>query len=245
MSSSQYSQENFLRNLVALRKPLIRVTIFIIIMSFISLFFVERILYILQLPLSSITDQGLRISAPGEIPEIFISIALSTGFLISIPYIAFEMWLYAAPGLTSREKKTSLVAIPLFELCLVIGIFFGYYLILPAVLKVLYNITQKYGVYDWELIKYIPFVTNFIILSAVSIISPLLIEITRQFVFKKNNINFLILFWLSLIVASAFTSGTAITVDIAIAVFIYLCYLITYYFIRFISKMSLKRGNAV
>lgn len=40
-------------------------------------------------------------------------VALLAGLAIAIPYIALELWMFAAPGLKPRERKMGLAGIPL------------------------------------------------------------------------------------------------------------------------------------
>ena len=44
---------------------------------------------------------------------VYMRVALLSGVTIMFPYIAFELWLFAAPGLRARERKMGLLGYPI------------------------------------------------------------------------------------------------------------------------------------
>ncbi len=56
------------------------------------------------------------------------------GVAIALPYVAFEFWLFAAPGLKPRERLFGLIGIPLAAIFFIGGMAFTYYLLLPSAL---------------------------------------------------------------------------------------------------------------
>jgi len=70
---------------------------------------------------------------------VFMRVALLCGFTLALPYIAFELWLFAAPALRPRAKVIGLFAIPLVILFFASGLIFAYVELLPPALKSLIN----------------------------------------------------------------------------------------------------------
>ncbi len=68
-----------------------------------------------------------------------IRVALLTGFVLAFPYIALELWLFIAPGLSRRSRISGLFAIPVATLFFVGGMAFAYYVMLPTALPFLLN----------------------------------------------------------------------------------------------------------
>jgi sec-independent protein translocase protein TatC len=66
-----------------------------------------------------------------------MKIALLAGIAIALPYVAFEFWLFAAPGLRPRERRFGLVGIPLAAIFFLGGMAFTYYMLLPSALPFL------------------------------------------------------------------------------------------------------------
>jgi sec-independent protein translocase protein TatC len=73
-----------------------------------------------------------------------LKVAFIGGFVVSFPYITYELWKFIAPALYEKEKKIAVrVLISAFFL-FYIGVFIGYFLIFPLAL----NFFQQYSVSD-------------------------------------------------------------------------------------------------
>ena len=70
---------------------------------------------------------------------VFMKVALLGGVALASPYIAFELWLFAAPGLKPRARRLGLLSIPLVLIFFVGGMVFAYFILLPPALKFLLN----------------------------------------------------------------------------------------------------------
>ena len=62
-----------------------------------------------------------------------------TAFAASLPYIAFEMLRFVAPGLTRRARLVGLFAIPMVLVLFAFGVAFTYYVLLPPAVTFLVN----------------------------------------------------------------------------------------------------------
>ena len=92
---------------------------------------------------------------------VFMRVALTSGIASALPYIAFEIWLFAAPGLKPRERIFGLIGIPLAELLFALGVAFTFYILIPAALPILggfTNISQF-----WTAKEYFSFITGLMI----------------------------------------------------------------------------------
>ena len=81
--------------------------------------------------------EALRAIEVTESVGVFMKVALLAGIAIALPYVAFEFWLFAAPGLRPRERIYGMVGIPLAALFFVGGMAFTYYMLLPSALPFL------------------------------------------------------------------------------------------------------------
>jgi sec-independent protein translocase protein TatC len=68
---------------------------------------------------------------------VFMKVALVAGIAVATPYLAFEVWLFFAPGIMPRSKQLGLLSIPLALVFFVGGMAFAYYLMLPTALPFL------------------------------------------------------------------------------------------------------------
>jgi sec-independent protein translocase protein TatC len=60
-----------------------------------------------------------------------INIAVIGGIIISIPYILWEFWSFIRPALYDKEKRYATGAVFYSSLLFLLGVLFGYYLIVP------------------------------------------------------------------------------------------------------------------
>ncbi len=125
-------------HLDALRKHLLRVVLVLLLTTAASFAFTGRIFELLALPL----EGGIESLQSIEVTEnigVFMRVALISGFSIALPYIFFELWLFAAPGLKRRSRIMGLFSIPIITFFFLAGMAFAYYVMLPTALPFLTN----------------------------------------------------------------------------------------------------------
>ena len=121
----------------ALRKHLLRAVAFLAITTAFSLFFAQQIIDLLAEPVGGIG--GLVAIDVTEPISVFMRVSLLSGFILALPYIAFELWLFAAPGLSRKSRLMGLLAIPAVVLFFMSGVLFTYFVILPEAIPILLN----------------------------------------------------------------------------------------------------------
>ncbi len=126
-----------LEHLDALRKHLFRMLIAVAVGVVICGAFTSQIIDILAQPIGGL--DALQAIDPTETVGVFMKVALWGGFSLAVPYIAFEFWLFAAPGLSARARRSSLLAIPLTLIFFLGGMYFAYRFLLPTALPFLLN----------------------------------------------------------------------------------------------------------
>ena len=65
--------------------------------------------------------------------------SILAGFIVSFPYIIFQLWKFISPGLHSNERKHSRGFIIISSLLFFIGVLFGYYIVTPLSINFLAN----------------------------------------------------------------------------------------------------------
>jgi sec-independent protein translocase protein TatC len=63
--------------------------------------------------------------------NVFIWVCLLAGFILSFPYILWEIWKFISPALYKNEKKNAKAFIFFSSLLFFIGVLFGYYIVIP------------------------------------------------------------------------------------------------------------------
>ncbi|QNM91129.1 twin-arginine translocase subunit TatC [Aliarcobacter cryaerophilus] len=117
-----------------LRKRLTISTITVVIMFFACFSFYEPILEWMMAPVKHALPAGTSMIAV-EIQETFFTamkVAFFGGFIISLPVIFWQLWLFLAPGLYDHEKKLVVPFVFFATLMFLLGAAFAYYIVVPV-----------------------------------------------------------------------------------------------------------------
>jgi len=169
--SDQDVRQSLWDHIEDLRKHLLRSLIALAITVSISFIFTQPLIHYLAKPVGGL--EALRAIEVTESIGVFMKVALLSGLALSLPYIAFEFWLFAAPGLRSGARKFGLIAIPLATLLFVAGMAFAYYVMMPAALQFLLDFMGIQA--ELRPASYFSFVTGVMFWIGISFEFPLVI----------------------------------------------------------------------
>ena len=82
-------------------------------------------------------DTPLVYIDPTEFITTYFKVALLGGFILAMPVVLYQMVMFAAPGLTPREKRYVLVSVPGIILSFVAGVVFAWFILIPPALNFL------------------------------------------------------------------------------------------------------------
>lgn len=173
MAKAIENPAGLLEHIDALRKHLLRAVIFLALTTALSFAFTREFIDFLAQPIG-----GIGKLTPIEVTEpvgVYMRVALLSGFAFALPYIAFELWLFAAPGLHRRSRFIGLLAIPLVTLLFVAGMAFAYFAMLPTALPFLLNFMGMNP--QVRPASYISFVTGLMFWIGVAFEFPLVIYV--------------------------------------------------------------------
>jgi len=167
-----------------LRKHLLRAIIALIITVGISFSFTRPLINYLAIPIGGLGEmRAIEVTEP---IGVFMKVALLAGVALSLPYISFEFWLFAAPGLKPKSRSSSLLAIPLSTLLFVIGMAFAYYVMIPTALPFLLNFMGIQT--ELRPAAYFDFITGVMFWIGVSFEFPLIIYAMTAIGFIKPQV---------------------------------------------------------
>ena len=127
--------EGILEQLDDVRKHLLRAVIALAIAVLGSFYFTEQFVTYLAIPIGGLEKlQAIEVT---ESISVFMRVALLSGVALATPYIAFETWLFAAPGLMPKARLTGLLAIPFSLIFFLGGAAFAYFVMMPTALPFL------------------------------------------------------------------------------------------------------------
>lgn len=112
---------------------------------------------------------------------IHLKVSFICGFVISFPYVCYEVWTFVAPALYPSEKSAVREAFAFASALFYIGLLIGYYLILPITL----NFFQGYTVSDAvqntiTLDSYISMFSSMVLLFGIVFEFPVLIAVLNR-----------------------------------------------------------------
>ena len=184
LATNQDTRQMMWDQVDALRMHLLRALLALMVTVAISFLFTQKILDFLAIPVGGLDK--LKAIEVTESVGVFMRVALLSGIALAIPYISFEMWLFAAPGLRPRERKIGLAGIPLASVFFLGGAAFTYYLMLPTALQFLINFMGIRA--ELRPQSYFSFVTGLMFWIGVSFEYPLVIYVLSAIGFIKPKI---------------------------------------------------------
>ena len=148
-----------------LRKRLVISTLTIVAMFFVCFSFYEPILNWMMVPVEAVLPKNSQMVAV-EIQETFftaLKVAFFAGFIVSLPVIFWQLWLFLAPGLYDHEKKLVIPFVFFATLMFLSGSAFAYYIVVPVGFEFLINFGSTVVTVLPSIGKYVGFFTKLLI----------------------------------------------------------------------------------
>jgi sec-independent protein translocase protein TatC len=134
-----------------------------LIIAFFACFYMyEPILEWMMIPVEAVLPANSTMVAV-EIQETFftaLKVAFFTGFIVSLPVIFWQLWLFLAPGLYEHEKKLVIPFVFFATLMFLIGSSFAYYVVVPFGFDFLINFGSAVVTVLPSIGKYVGFFTK-------------------------------------------------------------------------------------
>lgn len=179
-------------HLEELRKRLLLCIIVVAVNSSLIYFMIPQIINFLKKPAGSSLGK-LVFFSPTEAIMIYFKIAFVGGVLISLPLIFYEFWVFISPGLTSRERRHTVILTFMSFIFFDLGALFSYFILLPVSLKFLLGFASSDLQPVISIGKYISFVIMLMVGCGVVFEMPILAwfltklgVITSAFLVKKR-----------------------------------------------------------
>ena len=127
--------ESFSVHITEIRNRIIYFFLFFAFSFFFSYFFVETIFSFITTPLVESVEfkENKRLIYTGLAEAFFsyLKLSLISAFIISSPFLIYQLWAFIAPGLLEKEKKIIFPFIFLVPFMFILGFCFLYYFIMP------------------------------------------------------------------------------------------------------------------
>ncbi|MEA3326070.1 MAG: twin-arginine translocase subunit TatC [Chloroflexota bacterium] len=110
--------------------------------------------------------------------SVYFRVTLLAGFILSLPFILVQLYLFISPGLSDKERKWLILAVPFAVILFCAGGMFAYFVMLPAAIPFLVEFPGPEVLPKWR--DYVNFVTNLIFWIGLSFETPLLMYVLAK-----------------------------------------------------------------
>jgi sec-independent protein translocase protein TatC len=272
MAKKDINEMSFLDHLEDLRWHLIRICLAVVIVATIAFIFSRFIFeYIIFAPLDmsfptynmlckTATFIGIDTTFCAEkMPMIIqnrtmagqfsadIWTAILGGFVISFPYVIYQLWNFISPGLHDNERKHSRGFIIISSLLFFIGVLFGYYIVTPLSLNFLanYNISKIVD-NQIDISSYIALVRSSALASGLIFELPIIIYfltkiglVTPQILRKYRKYALVVV-----LILSAIITPPDIASQVIVAIPILILYQVSIYISKIVIRNQKKKEHA-
>jgi sec-independent protein translocase protein TatC len=149
-----------IEHLEELRSRILKVGIAFIVAAVLAGFFIDDIFRLLLEP-SGLTELNFLGPAQGLLTD--IKLVLFSAFLLTLPVLIYQGWMFVAPAVGEVGRVTTYVLVGMSSSLFLLGVAFGYIVVLPIGLQFLLGYApDRYN----EVITadtYLPFVTRFLL----------------------------------------------------------------------------------
>ena len=171
IATQKETRDALLDQIEAFRSHLLRSVLWLTLFIIAAFWVAEPLMSILAEPVGGL--EKLQAIQPTEEIGVFMRVAMMVGIAAAFPFVAFEFWFFAAPGLKPREKKQGLAGIPLAYILFLAGMSFTFYALLPAALPFLSGFTAISEL--WTAREYFAFITGLMLWIGLFFEFPLVI----------------------------------------------------------------------
>jgi sec-independent protein translocase protein TatC len=163
-------------HLTELRKRIIYSVAALIIGIIISVLFGDYLLEFIARPIGGL-ENLLSIQVTENI-SVYFRVTMLGGFIIALPFILIQLFLFISPGMTMKERRWVLWAIPIATFLFLGGALFAYIVMLPTALPFLVQFPGPDVLPKWK--DYVDFITNLIFWIGLSFETPLLMYLLAK-----------------------------------------------------------------
>lgn len=136
------AEGGFLSHLLELRNRLVYALLAVGVVFLALVPFANHVYAIIAKPLMGVMPQGMNMIAT-EVASPFLTplkFTLAAAVTLTIPFILYQVWAFVAPGLYRHEKRLAVPLVVSSVLLFYGGMAFAYFLVFPAVFKLMVDV---------------------------------------------------------------------------------------------------------
>ena len=225
---------SLIAHLTELRSRLIKCLVAVALGSCVGYYFLNEIMHYLTAPAGK-----LYYMQPSEAFFTYLKVSIAAGFLVALPVIFYQVWMFFLPALTRRERMVLGLIVPASVLLFFGGLAFSFFLVFPAAVQFFlgFGNTELEALFSVD--KYFDFVIWFVLpfgfvfeLPLIMIILAKLGIVGSKFLGKYQRI----VVFLAFVIAAVITPTPDVFTQTMIAVPMILLYEVGYLIVRYIMR---------
>ena len=174
MDEDSSEKQGFLPHLVELRERVIK-SLAAVLVCFIALIpWAPEIYNLFAEPLISALPEGTSMIATDVIAPFFVPIKVTffMSFIITLPYVLWQVWAFVEPALYASEKKLALPIVLSSFLLFLSGMCFAYFIVFPTVFNFIVGISPSDVQIATDVDKYFSFSMSLFLVFGLSFETP-------------------------------------------------------------------------
>ena len=198
----------FLGHLTELRQRLIKGVIAVIVTTIISFVFFKPIFYYLILPAGNIDLIYIEMT---EMIGTIMKVCLTSGIILAMPYLTYQLLMFVSPALTRKEKKYVYFILPWIALMFLGGVVFAYFILIPPASRFLITFGSDIATPQIKIGNYISIVSRLLLAIGLVFEMPVVTTflarigvITPRWLASKRKIAFISAFILGALITPTF-----------------------------------------
>ena len=144
-------------------------------------YFAEEIVHFITAPAGK-----LYYMHPAEAFFTYLKASFFTGFLISLPFVLYQIWAFLIPALTDDERTAVSFLVPTSFILFFVGLIFSYYFVLPAGIKFFLGFSNVDLQPLFSIGQYLDFVISFLMPFGFIFELPLIILVLAKLGFVSS-----------------------------------------------------------
>ena len=167
-------EDGFTSHLLELRSRVIKSLSMVLIVFFSIVFWAPEIYTLFALPLIKVLPTGSTMIATDVAAPFFVPIKITmlVAFILALPYVIFQAWMFVSPGLYQGEKKLALPIILSSFLLFLVGMAFAYFVVFPAAFGFVSSYTPENVEMATDIDKYFNFAISLFFVFGLAFETP-------------------------------------------------------------------------
>jgi len=176
------AQDTFISHLVELRNRLVR-AVAVVLLVFLVLFAVwpgpAAVYDFIARPMMIALPGDSHMIATGVITPFLVpmKVTLLAAFVISLPWVLYQLWAFVAPGLYAHEKRLIAPLVISSSVLFIVGVAFCYFLVFGKIFHFIYEFAPKSITVAPDIENYLDFVMTMCLAFGIAFEVPVVVVV--------------------------------------------------------------------